>query len=65
MPQLKRRAMPKLESRLPDIALGKSACGAHHSQRANPYHNSRGTLHHNSRGVPQTLQIGKTSLNAT
>ena len=56
--------MPKLESRLTDIALEKSAC-AQHSQRANPYQNSRGTLHHNSRGVSQTLQIGKTSLNTT
>ena len=56
--------MPKLESRLADIELGKSAC-AHHSQRANPHHNWRGTLHHNSRGAPKTLQLGKTSLNTT
>ena len=56
--------MPKLESRLADIAPGKSAC-AHHSQRANPLDNLRETLHHNSRGAPQTLRLGKTSLNTT
>ena len=56
--------MPKLESRLADIVLRKSAC-SHHSQKANPQHNSREALHHNSRGAPQTLQLGKTSLNTT